>query len=305
MNVNDILIQTPMMAVLRHTMTSWTHCGFTGGLVIGDARLGKSWALRSLGDELLTTENEPISVFSISMGERDLPTIRAVYLRVAHCITQTTFRRATTADDLQEAIFHRVAEAALGNRRRQVVLVIDEAQWLTIHQLAVFAEVFNDQDQIHNRLMVIFIANQQKFQPIATLLLEPENEYLRERFFHHIHPFHGIRTLEELRQCLAFLDNYLIPPDNQRSIVDYHCPEMRGDGVNLADLAAEIWEVYDEYAKPLKLLSWGMTYFQRAISIMLMDYLSHHWCNDPEVVRDMARKSIAASGIVPSLLQVA
>jgi hypothetical protein len=306
MNVNDILIQTPMMALLRHTVTRWTHCGFTGGLIIGDARLGKSWALRSLGSELLTTENEPIPVFSISMGERDHQTLRAVFLRVAQAITQTAFGKSTTADNLQEAIFHRVAEAALGNRRRQVVLVVDEAQWLTIDQLAVFAELFNDQDQIHNRLMVIFIANQQKFQPIATLLLEPENEYLRERFFHHIHPFHGLRTLEELRHCLAFLDAYPIAPGNTRSVVEYHCAPMCQDRVSLADLAGTIWSVYDEeYAKPLQLRSWGMTYFQRAISILLMDYLSSYWCNDQEAIRDMAYKSIAASGIVPSLLHVA
>lgn len=306
MNVNDILIQTPMMALLRHTVTRWTHCGFTGGLIIGDARLGKSWALRSLGSELRTTEDEPIPVFSISIGERDHQTLRAVFLRVAQAVTQTSFRKGTTADDLQEAIFHRVAEAALGNQRRQVVLMVDEAQWLTIQQLTVFAELFNDQDQIHNRLMVMFIANQQQFQPMARLLLEAENEYLRERFFHHIHPFHGIRTLEELRQCLAFLDGYPIAPDNTQSVVQFHCPHLCQDGVALADLAGAIWTVYDEnYANRLKLRSWGMTYFQRAISILIMDYFSHYWCQDQEAIREMVHKSIAASGIVPNLLQVA
>ncbi len=306
MNVNDILIQTPMMTQLHQTITRWTQCGFTGGVVIGDARLGKSWAMRALGKELRTTENEPIKVFSVSVGERDVQTIRSVYVRVAHGINDKTFKKGATSDELEDFIFHAFSEAALCNQRRQVVLVVDEAQWLTLDQFSVFAEIFNDQDQIQNRLIVYFIANRQKFQPIAKLLLEPQNDYLRERFFHNIHQFYGIRTFKELCRCLAFLDRFRLPADNSCSIVKYHCPRMLKDGVSLADLAEPIWEVYDEhYAKPLQLQSWGMTYFQRTISILLMDYLSYYWCNDREAIQEMVGKSIVASGIVPSLKSVA
>lgn len=306
MNVNDILIQTPMMAQLHQTITRWTQCGFTGGVIIGDARLGKSWAMRALGNELRTTENEPIQVFSVSVGERDVQTIRSVYLRVAHGITHKPLKKSATSDELEDFIFHAFSEAALCNQRRQVVLIVDEAQWLTIDQLPVFAEIFNDQDQIKNRLVVYFIANKQKFQPIAQSLLEQQNDYLRERFFHNIHQFYGIQRFEELRHCLAFLDNYQINTEDAPTIVDYHCALMRKDGVSLADLAEPIWEIYDEqYAKPLQLHSWGMTYFQRAISILLMDYLSCYWRNDQDTIQEMIDKSIAASGIVPSLKSVA
>lgn len=80
---------------------------------------------------------------------------------------------------------------------------------------------------------------------------------------------------------------------------------MRHDGVSLADLAGPIWAVYDEhYAKPLKLQSWGMTYFQRAISILLMDYLAHYWHNDDQTIQTLVEKSISASGIVPNLRSI-
>jgi hypothetical protein len=304
-DASDVFIQTPMVRSLHNTLSRWVWCNFTGGLIVGDARLGKSWATRALGDTAMSAEGEPVRLFHIGFGPRDQSTIRAVYARVARAIGHDRITNATRADELQAYLFHAFAEAALSNQRRQVILLVDEAQELTVEQLGAFAEIFNDQDRVKNRLMVVFIANTQKFTPLAKQLLEVDNQYLRERFFHNIHHFYGIRSLAELKQCLTFFDHHWLNADNTQSIVDHYCPEMRAEGMSLADLSELCWEIYDErYAKPLQLQSWGMTYFQRAISILLMDYLAHYWRNDEATHRALIEKSIAASGIVPNLRSI-
>lgn len=304
-DASDVFIHTPMIQSLHDTLYRWIWGNFTGGLVVGDSRLGKSWAVRCLGDTATSAEGEPVPLIYIQFGARDKPTIRGAYTRVARALGHKKITERTGSDDLEEYVLHALAEVALTNQRRQVILLIDEAQDLTLAQLAVFAEIFNDQDQLKNRLMIVFIANTHKFKPLADRLLDDDNKYLRERFFHTIYHFYGIRTLGELKTCLTFFDHYWLDTDNTHSIVDHYCPQMRADGVSLVDLAELCWEIYDEgYAKPLQLQSWGMTYFQRAFSILLMDYLAHYWHNDEATCRTLIEKSIAASGIVPNLRSI-
>ncbi|MBE8717509.1 ATP-binding protein [Cellvibrio polysaccharolyticus] len=304
-DANDLFITTPMISVLHDTLHKWAWCGFTGGVIVGDARLGKSWATRCLGDSMPTADSEQMRIYHISFGPRDKTTIRAVYFRIASTLGAEDIRKTTTSDELQTFLFHAFAEAAMINRRRQVMLLVDEAQELSLNQLSVFAELFNDQDRVKNRLMVIFIANTQKFKPLAKILLDEENQYLRERFFHNIHRFYGIRTLDELKTCLTFFDRHWIDDKKKISIVDHFCPQMRKEGVSLVDLAETIWTTYDkQYAKPLNLKSWGMTYFQRTVSILLMDYLAHYWNNDENTILTMIEKSMAASGIRPNLRSI-
>ena len=301
-----VFVQTPMVKSLHDTLKRWVWCGFTGGVIVGDPRLGKSWAVDALGNTMPSARGESIQIFTVSFGQRDGATIRSVYVHLARALGHTKITNSTRADDLQNFLFHKLADASLTNERRQVVIVADEVQELTVHQLSVFAEIFNDQDRAKNRLVIIFIANTQRFKSMAEQLLLEENSYLRQRFFQNIYRFYGIRTLSELRECLAFYDAYRVDPENTASIIDIHCAAMRKDGVSLADLAETIWEVFDErYAKPLKLESWGMSYFQCTMNILVMDYLAHFWRHDKETIRTLVENSIAASDLVPELTSIA
>lgn len=295
-------IETPMMTELFDTLRRWTVAGFTGGLIVGDARLGKSWALRTLIDKLKTSEGEAIKVFYVSFAQRDKDTVRSVFFRVARQMGFNKIKKAATSDEIADLLLGAFADAAVINRQRRVVLLVDEAQELTIDQLAAFAELYNDQDFAGNQLTIYFIANTQRIKTLTKELLETENEYLRERFFYNLYKFYGIRTLDDLKKCLAQFDQLRLSPDTTELLVAFHCPRMCADGIQLADLAEPMWDVYQtEYARPMALESWGMTYFQRAIVILIQDYLSAYWHNDDRHIREMIHKSIAASGIIPSL----
>lgn len=298
-------IQTPMMNDLYNTLDQWTLAGFTGALIVGDARLGKSVAVRNLLDKLKTSDGEAIPTFYITFAKRDKNTIRSVYFRIAQQLGFTGIKKTATADELADLLTVKFADAALVNRQRKVVLIADEAQELSIDQLSAFAELYNAQDLAGNDFSVYFIANTQRIKGLAKELLEPDNDYLRERFFYNLYNFYGIKTLKELKACLKEYDKAPCSPNSTESLVDFHCPRMRAQGFSLLDLAPTIWDVYQtDYAKPLHLQSWGMTYFQRAIMVMIKDYLSAHWNHNDKTIRDIVKNSIDASGIISSLKAV-
>lgn len=304
-DVTRTLIQTPMMQSLHNTIKHWTWCGFTGGLIVGEARLGKSWAIKQLTDYIYSSDGEPIRVFRVSFGRKDKNTVREVYKKLARRVGKSDIKQTDTSDDLQDFLLHALSEASLSNAKRKVVLTVDEVQELTLEQIGVFAELYNELDEIEVSLVVYSIANTQKFQKLAEQLLSDENRYLMERFFYQVHQFYGIRSCEELKRCLENYDKLAMRNQSGTSIVEYLCPKMTNSGYQLADLAQHIWQIYDEnYAKPLGLTSWGMTYFARALSIMLMDYLPTYWDDSQDVIDEIIDKSLKASGIEPSLKSI-
>ncbi|MDR9423658.1 MAG: ATP-binding protein [Marinobacter sp.] len=293
-----------MARALRERLESWVHCGHTGGVIVGEARLGKTRALEGIGDQLTNRSGQPIHAFYTHYGRRDVETIRAVFAKVARALDFQIKRQ--TSDVLLDQIVMRLAEAALANDTRQVVLMVDEAQLLTINQLNAFAEIYNDLAKLRINCVVFFVANQDQFASLGRALLRRENRYLRERFFNNVDYFFGIRSEAELSECLAGYDHYVVCEETQQTAIEYFCPKLVDQGWHLAQIAPVYWHHFrKDYGVPLELTSWGMAQFVRATNLLVMDYLPH--CEDSRdgvMLEACVIKSLSASGLMPSLVQL-
>jgi hypothetical protein len=293
-----------MARALQLRLEAWVRCGHTGGLIIGEARLGKTKAVKSLQHRLQNRSGQPIHVLYTHYGRRDVETIRAVFAKVARALDFEVQRK--TADVLLENIVIRLAEAALANDTRQVVLLVDEAQLLTIDQLNAFAEIYNDLVNLRINCSVFFIANQDQFHTLAKALLRADNRYLRERFFNNFDYFYGIRSEQELKACLDGYDNFEISESPSICATEYFCPALFEQGWRLADIAPVYWHNYRKrYGIPLGLTSWGMAQFTRATNLLFMDYLPS--CTDKTdqaLLEACVIKSLEGAGIAPSLVSL-
>lgn len=297
-------IPTPMGKALQDRLESWVQCGHTGGLIVGEARLGKTRALEAIGDKLTNRSGQPIHAFYTHYGQRDVETVRAVFAKVARALGFAV--RGQIADALLDLIVMRLAEASLSNDTRQVVLMVDEAQLLSLGQLGAFAEIYNELARLRVNCVVFFVANQDQFEPLGRALLLRENRYLLERFFNNLDYFFGIRSETELAECLKGYDQYVVSQSTQQTATEYFCPDLFRQGWRLANLAPVYWRRFrQDYGIPLELTSWGMAQFVRATNILVMDYLS--FCGDSrdEAIQEACViKSLMASGIKPSLVQL-
>lgn len=297
-------IPTPMARALRDRLEGLVHCGHTGGIIVGEARVGKTRALEALGDQLTNRSGQPIHAFYTHYGQRDVETIRAVFAKVARALDFDVKRQ--TSDILLEQIVLRLAEAALSNDTRQVVLMVDEAQLLTTNQLNAFAEIYNDLARLRINCVVFFVANQDQFDPLGRALLRRENRYLRERFFNNLDFFYGIRSEAELAECLTGYDHYVVCQTSQQTTTEYFCPKLFEQGWRLAHIAPIYWRQFrNDYGIPLSLTSWGMSQFVRSTNLLVMDYLP--LCDDSgdqAMLEACVIKSLSASGITPSLVQL-
>lgn len=291
-----------MVKQLHEVLKQWTWCGLNGGVIVGEARIGKTVAIRSIDNTITSRTGEKIPVFRISMGERDVKTIRSVYCRIARALGQPVHNNKT-ADDLALVVNMYLSEASLINQSHQVILIIDEAQILTIGQLSVFAEIYNDLFEIHYNCIIYFVANENQFSSMANDLLDDENKYTRERFFDHVHHFYGIRNSEELSVCLERYDEYIIDDFKNMTALEYYCPSLYAKGWRLKNIAVPMWKLYyDNYMSILNHHSWSMSQFVRTTNILLMDYLvKYEYKLNDELVEGLIIRSLEGAAIKPSI----
>ena len=76
---NQVFVNTPAIRELEEVVHQWIWHGIPGGMVLGDSRMGKSWAARSLEHNLYTRAKVNIPSNYISIGDRDQPTIATVF----------------------------------------------------------------------------------------------------------------------------------------------------------------------------------------------------------------------------------
>ena len=297
-------IPTPMASRLRDRIEQCLQCGDTGCVIVGEARLGKTSAIRRILSELSNRSGERIHVFYTHYGQRDTETVRAVFAKIARALGAEVGRQ--TADKLLDWITVHLADAAQANSTRQVALLIDEAQLLSAKQLNAFAEIYNELVVMRINCAIFFVANLDQFRPLARTLMKIENRYVRERFFYNLEYFYGIRSEGELAACLNQYDEYRLDDGSERRVTECFYPELYEQGWRLASIAPFYWRYYREnYGLPLGQDSFGMAHFVRATNLLVMDYLPY--CtgkDDSALIEACVVKSLAGAGIEPSLVSL-
>ena len=216
-NPNGFVIETPMCFELEQCLTQWVRLGRTGGVVLGDSRTGKSTAVELVGKRLKTRSEEVIPACFISLCDRDVKTITAVYRNIWFAVNGT-YKTKNTSDQMCYDLVHCFADMSFANNARQVALFVDEMQYLTIDQFAPFVELGNKLRLLGTNLSVIFIGNWAECElMLQKITTRQELEMLRGRFFKDSFAFKSITTLKDVDACLSKLDAYKYPADTKYS----------------------------------------------------------------------------------------
>jgi type II secretory pathway predicted ATPase ExeA len=272
--------ETPAFATLVDTLTEWLWSGTTGGFIVGDPRIGKSWAARSLTNRLKLRDGRAVPVFYMSIVDRDTKTIAEVPRRA--CIDQDLpIKGRATADLLSEQFLTHVCDVQIEAGTRTAVLIVDEFDHLIPRQFNAFAELFNRMDQLHRTMMTVFIGN--KAEALKLLESMTGNEYrrIRGRFFKRFSEYHGIRNREELTSLMRQYDT-LRYPKNGPTYCGKFLPKAVDAGWRFAGLSKDLWRIYAEIAKSCDLESWGLEYVVGTLNILVTDLFPRYGCLNVE-----------------------
>lgn len=291
-------VPTRMIDELVTVISQWLWCGATGGYILGESRIGKSRAATALKQTIFTRSGELVPVYCLTISKRDVKTITSIFKNTSRAVGQRPSKRDHT-DDLSETLVHALAEASLQNNLRQVILVVDEMQRLTLEQISAFEEMYDELVRMYVNLLTIFIGNDTESDDLLAAITLPSNAHIRGRFFQQSYRFTGIRNIQDVEHCLNAYDSLRFPADGP-TYTEYFLPDAYAANWRLKSLAKLLWDIYEQgYQKPLGLRSWGMQYFVATVNTLLIDYLPNEGVLSTEALAEMVQHCVAVSGLVP------
>lgn len=248
----DYAVFTPPMGSMITTIGDWIDQQVTGGYIYGPSRYGKSrtvkWFVRS---EL-----------AARFGS-DLPIV--VWIREDTLIREAEFWNML----LQAAKFEfldptkpkqkvvgrylfreRLETMARAARTNCVVLLIDEAQQVTLNEWQWLLGLQNMLDDDGFRLITIAVGTHQLgYNP--NYLSRTGNAHIAARFFAQDAPFRGLRSADELAFVLRGYDvDSEWPSGSGLSFLQYFAPDDFARGCRLADCASRLWNTFEALIPP-------------------------------------------------------
>lgn len=294
-NPSAFFIKTPVLKKLENQLHHWLRAGMTGGLILGEYRIGKTRAIEYVSNRLVTRNGEKIPVRRMTINQRDVSSVASIFRNLCFALDLPVKPRSK-ADDMANDLTHYLGELALHNSSQQVVLMVDEMQRLKVNQLNAFAELHDNLAEFKVNLCIFFVGNLDSCYPLLETIMDERYELIRGRFFTHTFDFYGLQRKADVNYCLKEFDKHYTA---------FYLPKDYKNGWRLTHICPTIWEIFENnYKRPLKLDSWALQYFIAAIRILLVDYLPRFDIHNQESVVEMIVASIDASGLTPNLMVV-
>lgn len=293
-------LTTPAMVQLSEDIHRWLWTGATGALIIGKARIGKTTALLNLANQLHTRSKEKIPTYFVSIARRDTTTIASVFRQL--CLSKNLcVTNRDRADHLSNRFIHYVADEAVRKDCAQAVLIVDEMQRLSLKQFDAFAELYDELLRRQIRLTTIFSGNDPECLSLLDQMNAQRYSHIEGRFFKQSGKVLGLISKQQVKMCLAQYDK-LRYPLNGPTYTEFFLPKAVKKGWRLASLSDEIWRVFYQYKRELKIESWAMQYFIATINTLLIDFLTEQNCHD--IDDEIIHECIRLSGVIPSLVSL-
>lgn len=146
----------------------------------------------------------------------------------------------------QKLFGHFLITQCINKGSRSILLIIDEAQCMTIKEFSYLIEIWNVMRSAGYQLCTVLVGQPELLQLLASSE-ETDYQEVRGRFFVQNHSFLAVRTLAELRSLLCQYDEDLFFPEHQRnwSYSRFFSHAAFDAGWRLADEAEALWHALD------------------------------------------------------------
>lgn len=246
--MQDYALYTKPIDEMYQKIEHWINCRVTGAYIYGLSRTGKTKAVKEWFPALLR-ENyaNRIAVFRC-IYERQIQPSQLGFTRALARGIHHRFSDSTKARDLEWRLANYFIVRGLKTTLRQVILFIDEAQYLREAEFHTLCNLQNIAENASVRLSIIAVGTHQIQQQRQTFILG-NNIHLSARFLAHRARFRGIRSATELAHVLQGYDLLTDwPVGSNTPYTKYFFLQAYENGFRLEHFAQALWNIYVELA---------------------------------------------------------
>lgn len=250
----EYAVFTPPINEMIETIGDWMNRMESGGYIYGPSRFGKSrgikWFVRTALEERFQF-SVPLLVW---VRRSDMHLSETEFWKDLLVASNFLFvdepRRYKTRADLRDLFRSRMVALARQANSNYVVLLIDEAQDMTLREWQWLLGLQNILDYDGFRLSVFSIGTQQMGYQ-HDFLAKSGNAHIAARFFVLHSRFHGLRDRQELKFVLEGYDRESEWPNGSgTSYLHHFAPEQFLSHRRLADCTDTLWNVLESLLPP-------------------------------------------------------
>jgi hypothetical protein len=250
MLLQDYALYTKPIDEMYQQIERWINCRITGAYIYGLSRTGKTKAVKEWFPALLRENyGDRIAVFRCIYKRQGSPSQQGFSRALARGLHHR-YSETIKTQDLEWRLAHYFIIRGLRTTLKQVVLFIDEAQYLSESEFHVLCNMQNIAEDASVRLSVIAVGTHQLQQQRQTFIMS-HNVHLSARFLAHRSRFRGIRSAAELAHVLDGYDTMSDwPVGSGTPYTKYFFPQAYQNGFRLAHCADSLWNAYLDFAPP-------------------------------------------------------
>lgn len=215
-----------------------------GTVIHGRPRLGKTRAIAYIM-KTLPIDFGKLPIYSILCREHTRPNEDVFFTEILKDIRHG-FYASRNATVKRERLLKFLVEQADASAQNRIVFFLDDAQRLHELQYGWLMDISNELDRYGINLTV-FLVGQNELLNQRSVFFEEEKYQIIGRFMVEPYKFHGVRTLEDLMECLiCYDDGAFYPYDSDWSFTKYFFPDIFDgqDGFRLSNYAQQLYEVF-------------------------------------------------------------
>ncbi|MBL3961194.1 MULTISPECIES: ATP-binding protein [Burkholderia] len=267
-------VYTPPMHEMIAQIGDWIDQQRPGGYIYGASRLGKTrcvqWYLASVLEERFKAVL-PLVVWN---RRADSHTSEAGFWHQILLASRFEFANPLKPPRKAEAMYlcrQRFIAIANNSERNYLVLLIDEAQDLTLREWKWLVGLQNDLDY-EGYLLSVFSVGSHQLSYHHEYMASTGNAHVAARFMAAHARFHGLRSCSELGYVMNGYDiDSEWPPGSGISYLEYFAPADFAAGRRLTDSAGDLWKALTELSPDAarRHIEFPMQHVARATEAML------------------------------------
>ena len=255
-------LRTPDITQLIKQIKFWTFASIKGAMITGEKRVGKSYAIEFLMDNIDKVVGRPCYCFSVTWKPQHHFNEKRFWNRL---LSGTGFDTTLPgdADRLELRFYERILLLSQDAGLPVCYVFIDEAQNITPTEFLQLCHVFNELEKKKIRLYTLLVG-QHELTDMKTLMREANCKQVIARFMEHAFDMRGIASARTLKSLLTQLD--------KAGFTEDAAPDCVASGYSLSDIAGTLWKaksvVDKDYSRP-KNTPWTMQRFQSVLAVIL------------------------------------
>ncbi|MEO4017787.1 ATP-binding protein [Pseudomonas rossensis] len=241
----------------------------TGVVFTGEPRVGKTYCCEALMDEI-PKKFPNVYVFMMPAGNQDITAPR--YSSVVHQLLEQEGivpKSRTTFIQRQSMLLERLKIRAAEKSAKQIVLLIDELQRLSVADFDQLADLYNKLRGFRITLTVISFA-MPSIEKTVTDFLQNDDRHIIGRFLSDIKPMFGVTTLAQLGNVLGLYDDSSINGGKTCSYTEDILPNAHLAGFKISDLAEDIWREMSRVASGKYVNNLPMEHVTQTVAYLLL-----------------------------------